>query len=172
MNNNDNMLCATEQVAVLSHLYYLTPDQQITLFSEVHNWQDRVFLASRWSMASHPPKPGVPGVGCVYFIKARGTDRVKIGWTNDLKKRLANLQTASPFRLKVLLVLDESSRSVEKSLHDRFATARVCGEWFLLTGELKAIIRQNLRLQANREAERQFDYLDLLTVDRGLCARS
>lgn len=76
--------------------------------------------------------PPVPGV---YFIQTAGPDGpVKIGVATDIRTRLAALQTAHPWELKVLgyeHIDDESSRYArEQFLHQRFAADRMSGEWF------------------------------------------
>jgi hypothetical protein len=76
----------------------------------------------------------------VYFITARETGTVKIGCARDPKDRLAKLQTASPAKL-VLEATIFGSHETEIQLHARFAEQRVRGEWFKLTDEIEAVIR-------------------------------
>ena len=73
----------------------------------------------------------------VYFAECDG--RVKIGWSKKVGTRIAQLQTgnASPIRL---LGTTPGGLAVERALHERFAAARVAGEWFDLTPELRAHI--------------------------------
>jgi len=73
------------------------------------------------------PKPG-----CVYFIS--DGEYIKIGWTYNLPKRLATLQTSNARRLNVvrsIICLDPES--FELRLHDKFADKLVLGEWFNIT---------------------------------------
>lgn len=81
--------------------------------------------------------------GCevlVYFVEAEGVDRIKIGSTADLKKRLADLRNISPITLHLLAVV-EGGVAVERTLHDRFASSRLHGEWFAASPELRALIQ-------------------------------
>lgn len=73
----------------------------------------------------------------VYF--AGCDDRVKIGWSRKVATRIAQLQTgsASPIRL---LGTTPGGRGLERRLHEQFASARLHGEWFELTPELRAHI--------------------------------
>lgn len=73
----------------------------------------------------------------VYFAEADG--RVKIGWSSKVATRIAQLQTgnASPIRL---LAIEPGGRALERQLHERFADARVGGEWFALTPDLQAYV--------------------------------
>lgn len=68
-------------------------------------------------------------VGTIYFIQ-RG-NMVKIGFAANVKKRIRQLQTASPEPIALIAVL-EAAPAVEKHLHHRFRKLRVRGEWFRL----------------------------------------
>ena len=73
----------------------------------------------------------------VYFIQ-NGT-RVKIGWTTNLRGRLASL--ALPMS-SVILKLD-GGPGREAALHIRFAESRIKGsEWFEVTPEIERFIRR------------------------------
>lgn len=74
----------------------------------------------------------------IYFIAAE--DRVKIGRSIDPNKRLRELQTASPFPLRMLGFF-EGGELEEKETQRRFRTHSLHGEWFKLTPEVLAFIR-------------------------------
>lgn len=65
----------------------------------------------------------------IYFIKSYCNKYIKIGYTTDIQRRLKELQTASPKRLKVLGTL-EGGTQLEAGLHELFKKHRVEGEWF------------------------------------------
>ncbi len=67
----------------------------------------------------------------IYFIQDDSILNIKIGHTaaNDAGERLRALQTGSPSGL-VLLYSMPGGPDLEKQLHQRFAEARVQGEWF------------------------------------------
>lgn len=71
--------------------------------------------------------------GSVYFI-ASG-DRVKIGFTVNVGKRLAHMQIGSAEPLTLLQSIP-GSWADERSFHARFDHYRIGGEWFRLEGEL------------------------------------
>ncbi len=74
--------------------------------------------------------------GIVYFVYAEVENklRVKIGVTTDLQKRFSALRTGSPIKLELGLgIIVQNPRSFEKSLHRRFASKRIRGEWFDIT---------------------------------------
>lgn len=79
----------------------------------------------------------------VYFIRDfDGRGNIKIGFTaRTVEKRIAELSTGSPVRLVVLRKV-RAPRSFETWLHERFAGDRQCGEWFLPSPGLLALIEQ------------------------------
>lgn len=77
--------------------------------------------------------------GFVYFIQAEHGGPVKIGYSESIGKRLEQLQTSSPYRLRVIGRM-RGGRTREKELHERFEHSRLNGEWFDLTDELQQLI--------------------------------
>jgi hypothetical protein len=75
----------------------------------------------------------------VYFIGAGDPEFVKIGFTTSLEQRLRSLRTASHVEPVVHLAIP-GTRSLERELHTRFASARHNREWFRLTDEIEAFI--------------------------------
>ena len=89
----------------------------------------------------HPSKAAYDPTGsgfAVYFI-ADGTGHVKIGVSNDVPARMAQLQTGNPTRLRLLAVCP-GGEPLERQLHRQFAHVRAEGEWFRLTADLQAVI--------------------------------
>jgi hypothetical protein len=79
----------------------------------------------------------------VYFITAREFNRVKIGYTaGDPKIRRNKIRADCPTPVALEAVLD-GHRDLEQSLHERFHAARVCGEWFIITAEIEALILEH-----------------------------
>ena len=77
------------------------------------------------------------GEELVYFISCG--DFVKIGVSVDPNKRLQNLQTANPFKLK-LLATTRGGYFLESHLHTQFEFLHHRNEWFRLEGELKTYV--------------------------------
>lgn len=75
--------------------------------------------------------------GKVYFIAAPG--RIKIGWTTQPEKRLAQLRYTDMDELSVLGVID-GSRSLERRIHNLVDKHRRRGEWFADVPEVRAIV--------------------------------
>jgi hypothetical protein len=67
--------------------------------------------------------------GVVYLVHAIGTDRIKVGHTFSLKRRLQQLQTSSPFPLQ-LLACWPGSAETELRIHALLSDYRKVGEWF------------------------------------------
>ena len=72
----------------------------------------------------------------LYIIQSKQNGAVKIGISKNPKKRLAQLQTGSPFKLKLILIIENRS-DLEKKLHNDLKSFRIRnykGEWFLYDG--------------------------------------
>ena len=66
----------------------------------------------------------------IYFIQCGTNGPIKIGYTNkDVKERVAQLQTACPYELKLLWVTDGDQES-EQFIHERLKHENIRGEWF------------------------------------------
>ncbi len=77
----------------------------------------------------------------IYFLSAERRDYpVKIGITSQKGLRLAALQTANPYQVKLLALLPVADRTLEGQLHTRFKASRLAGEWFLRT-QLMTLIK-------------------------------
>ena len=76
----------------------------------------------------------------VYFVLNSDSNAIKIGKAKDIQKRLQSLQTVSPAKLQLLKAVQVMSeleaRTLESSLHRKFALLRITGEWFRADKEL------------------------------------
>lgn len=77
----------------------------------------------------------------VYFIQSGAAGPIKIGVTSNVALRLKGLQTGSATELRLLGVVP-TDRFSEESLHLRFASLRLHGEWFTATVELLAFVAE------------------------------
>ena len=78
--------------------------------------------------------------GLVYVVGLSSLAYVKIGRTNgDVRRRVADLQTASPESLRLVFVL-RGGASLEREMHSRFAAHRARGEWFQMAGDVGAFV--------------------------------
>jgi len=67
----------------------------------------------------------------LYIIQSDKTGALKIGRSKNPKQRLKQLQTGSPYKLKLILIV-EGKGNIEKNLHERLKRYRQRrnGEWF------------------------------------------
>ncbi len=99
----------------------------------------------KWSVKCHSPlrsavkKTKRTDQPSVYFIVSDESSTVKIGWAFNPEKRCRELQTGSPFYLRVAATI-LGGQGEEAALHNQFAHLRVRsnGEWFYLKDELAA----------------------------------
>ena len=98
--------------------------------SELLEWEAR-------SVAFRRP---VPQQGGVYAIRGAG-NFVKIGRAKNIAHRIRNLQVSHPVPLKLLAILSSDPKD-EAVIRARFKAFRVHGEWFRLTGALRAFIAE------------------------------
>ena len=78
-----------------------------------------------------------PSFEYVYFIRAQGTNLIKIGRTTSLQDRLNTLQTGCPHQLELIIaVAHPDSPSIEKRLHQKFERYGTTGEWFALSEDI------------------------------------
>lgn len=77
-----------------------------------------------------PPKPRA---GYVYLIKSPSSS-YKIGRTIDPDNRMKVFSVKLPFEVEyVALIQTDDMKTLETSLHQRFAHLHINGEWFALT---------------------------------------
>ena len=72
----------------------------------------------------------------IYFIGSTEMMAVKIGKSNNPKKRLAGLQTGNSHKLTLFAVIEDVPHEYEKELHELMDHIHIKGEWFKLTNEL------------------------------------
>lgn len=92
----------------------------------------RDYLDRRTSHRPGPTRPNRETVGLVYFIRLGS--RVKIGFTSNIRARLADLPHDEVLGVAVGGFADE------KRCHDAFAHLRTAGEWFRAEPDLLAFI--------------------------------
>lgn len=99
----------------------------------VQGWLERHdALGMEWT--TMPDTPRASTRGFVYFLQDED-GFVKIGHAQDVKARVAVLQTASRQTLRLLGAMPGGRRE-EAALHRRFAPTRARGEWFAPTPTL------------------------------------
>lgn len=87
------------------------------------------------------PNDTFPMGNIVYFMYCGG--RIKIGYTDNLPKRLAAIAGHSPYKPVAILVV-KGSHKVEREFHSRFAAERLHCEWFILSQKMRNFLRARL----------------------------
>jgi len=85
----------------------------------------------------------------LYFLQAKSSKLVKIGHAKQVRKRVNNIQVASPEPLELLGVC-EGGPDDEARLHQKWAKSRVNGEWFRPVKSLMNFIESNTSLPSKR----------------------
>lgn len=65
----------------------------------------------------------------IYFIGNTFNGYVKIGKTNNIKKRLYSIQNGCPLKVCVLKII-EADNTLEKEIHKKLKGLGLSGEWF------------------------------------------
>lgn len=94
----------------------------------------------------------------VYVIGADGSPAVKIGTSTNPARRLASMQTSTPFALSLLATFD-GGHELEQALHREFADQRVRREWFDLSplGDPVEVVQAAITLGVAGLAQRLAD---------------
>lgn len=141
---------------LIGHTRNDLPD--IPHFNAVYRYVAEQYVANRTNPLGKFLAPAVEAMdaalaarhGTSVYFAASGS-RIKIGWSARVTARLAQLQTGNPDPVR-LLATTPGGRALERRLHERFADARLAGEWFEATPELTTYIEQlavtNLRRAA------------------------
>lgn len=94
----------------------------------------------------------------IYFIQAENGGPIKIGYARNVMDRLTQIQSMCPFKL-VLLASARGTLQDERTLHRKFANARLHGEWFSPKQEIIDLYRTfaadgSTRFLSNKTDER------------------
>lgn len=76
----------------------------------------------------------------VYIVRAVGVNRIKVGVTDDLPRRLTELQAGCPVPLELVKAV-EAGRDTEASIHGLMADFHCHNEWFIEDGALPIALR-------------------------------
>lgn len=112
------------------------------------------FAASYEAAGQHPAlfrARSARTMGYVYAIRVIGFDLVKIGYSVDPKRRLAELSDGSGMTGGLDMLLNFPAKpAIERALHAKFKSERLFGEWFRLSGPVAAWLDANSDLPGRR----------------------
>ena len=82
----------------------------------------------------------------LYFIQSDNTGSIKIGRSIDPEKRLKDLQTGNPNKLKLIQVI-ENKGYLEKPLHKELKQFKIRLEWFdyMCLGSIPEVIYEQFK---------------------------
>lgn len=95
-----------------------------------------------WMRGRRPRGPQRERRGTIYFVRAG--ERIKIGFSQDVPRRLAQLQLFFPDVLEVVLELP-GTILLERELHRRFGDLNIRQEWFEFAPPIAAFVDQEQR---------------------------
>ncbi len=101
----------------------------------------------------------------VYFIQAGENGPIKIGFSDNIKKRMLSLQTAHYEELRLLGAV-QGADEMESYLHRKFRRLHIRGEWFRPRWTLTTWIRERdqrktfMRLAIKQISDEMFAVLD------------
>ncbi len=115
-------------------------------YSEEHLKKNTFWKGQTELMVSNARKVNSKAIpdGFLYFIKLKGFDIYKIGVTSNLKRRLYDIDSNSPFGVKLIdSFFFKNVYEMEEMIHDNLKGNNVRKEWFKLDSDyLKVIIDQ------------------------------
>jgi len=89
--------------------------------------------------ANRPASRQAPGY--VYLLEGMG--RYKIGSSTNVNRRIEQISPRLPFEARLVCsIWTENMYKLESTLHKLFADKRLCGEWFKLSDEDVAYIKE------------------------------
>ena len=111
----------------------------------------------------------------IYFIQVGDDGPIKVGFSESPKARIAQLQSAHPYKLQ-LLALQNGDLDEEKQLHQLFACDHLQGEWYrpspALLGHVANLIANPQKIEdrpSNRKMRRLTNphVLEIFLQERG-----
>lgn len=76
--------------------------------------------------------------GCVYFFRHIGLTPVKIGFSTNESPihRFSQFKTYAPYGSEIVgFIMTDTPYDIERSLHEKYASCRLNGEWFEMSDE-------------------------------------
>lgn len=83
----------------------------------------------------------------LYILNLVGTDYYKIGVSQNVKRRVRDLQSATPFDLNILIDFEVvNAYHLETQIHEKLKYFYVKSEWFIVPEDIINDIIQNIKL--------------------------
>jgi hypothetical protein len=120
-----------------NHAWLMRDDQRF--FGKPLSPHDRRYWTKQLLAAA-----GLGDQPVVYFVSLDDPSKVKIGWTGNLPRKLTFFRNSTPSEPTVHVTL-RGGYSLEQQLHRRFKADRIVREWFRLSPDIDAFIRERVR---------------------------
>jgi len=122
----------------VAYAYGPNPDEALYAALSTGLWQSlNVHGRVKWTPIRYREsyEPSKSRIGFVYFVQAGEDGPIKIGWTQDIDRRIPELQTANARKLR-LLGMVPGTLDTEAAFHARFSHLRLEAEWFRSSAEI------------------------------------
>ena len=93
----------------------------------------------------------------IYIIKEEGTGLVKIGYADNVERRLHKMQSDNPRLLSIVKVYD-GNRITEGLIHEAFRHRHIRGDWFLYDPKMDDIDVDSLTEHYDSSSEDSYEY--------------
>jgi hypothetical protein len=87
----------------------------------------------------------------LYLIQQKGSNYCKVGVSNNIKRRLENLQSGNPHKLYVVRYWKIKDRAIETLVHNVLAEYHVRLEWFDIPDVIKGITSIEIAIERQKE---------------------
>ena len=104
----------------------------------------------------------------IYLITCKENNTCKIGLSSNPKRRLAQLQTSSSYKLHLDTIIDGDC-NVEKELHEKFKSFKLMGEWFTYDNSIKEFFKPYTKeisiTKFNNKEDKKLIFYELLCIN-------
>ncbi len=77
-----------------------------------------------------------------YFVRSKNLNKIKIGVTKNIYKKILFMESNNPDKLEVLCVIKGTGRNYDKVLQNKFIKRRYKNDWFFNHAEIISYIRK------------------------------
>jgi len=110
-------------------------------------------------------------LGCVYFIKHKNMEPIKIGYSthNIPNGRVQHANSSSPYGIELIgFIRTNTAKQLETELHEKFKHLRLNGEWFEISIET---VRATIKLYDSTYDQRLHEAMIFLESDDMPCPK-
>ena len=90
-------------------------------------WYDIVFVKEKYIDSCE--EKYLKSLHFIYFVQDTVLKYIKIGYTNNIKRRIKDLQVGNPHKLELIAQIN-GGKNKEERLHKKFDKYNIRNEWF------------------------------------------